>query len=153
MKIIGFETYQVTITGAIIGARGKELKYDPNSTGYLRVSLCKEGKVTRRFVHQLVAEHFCLGQAEGLVVNHIDGNITNNKACNLEWVTPSENVKDGYRRGRRNPNKYPDTLLTQLWIMWQNGYSVSDMSLRWGRDKGTIRKYVKQWSEGATTIP
>lgn len=100
MKVKDYENYEVLEDGTVIGARGKPLKYDKNSTGYYRVTLCKDGVANRVFVHKLVAEHFVVKDSEGLVVNHIDGDNQNNHKNNLEWITPSENVKDGWRRGR-----------------------------------------------------
>lgn len=100
MEVRDYPNYQVFEDGTVIGARGKVLVQDENSTGYKRVSLCKNGIVKRVFVHRLVAEHFVEGYEEGRVVNHIDGDNQNNHKDNLEWVTPSENVKDGWARGR-----------------------------------------------------
>ncbi len=100
MKIKDYPAYEIYEDGTVIGARGGVLKQDPNSTGYLRVSLCRNGVVKRVFVHRLVAQHFVEGYEEGRVVNHIDGDNQNNWAYNLEWVTPSENVIDGWKRGR-----------------------------------------------------
>lgn len=58
MKVKDYPKYTVLPDGSVIGARGKKLKEDENSTGYKRVSLCKDGVVNRVFVHRLVAEHF-----------------------------------------------------------------------------------------------
>ena len=57
--------------------------------GYLNVVL--DG--TTHQVHRLVAAAFVEGQAEGLVVNHIDECKHHNFAFNLEWVTQAKNVE------------------------------------------------------------
>lgn len=101
MNIIGYDNYQIFEDGSIIGPRGKVLKVDKNSTGYHRVTLSLDGKAYRKFVHRLVAIHFVPGMEEGKVVNHKDGDRQNNHKDNLEWVTPSENVLDGWKRGRK----------------------------------------------------
>lgn len=55
-------------------------------------------------VHRLVADSFFDGDHTGLQVNHKDGNKENNKLSNLEWVTPSENIKHVYRTGLKRPS-------------------------------------------------
>lgn len=65
-----------------------------SKAGYQTVSLVNP--ITKKrittFVHRYVAYSFIVGFKEGLLVNHIDGNKTNNHISNLEWVTPKENV-------------------------------------------------------------
>lgn len=79
------------------------LKPRPDRKGYLRVSISNNyGVVTEQLIHRLVAEAFCPGEKDGLDVNHIDGNKSNNSADNLEWCTRSYNLKHGYRIGLRS---------------------------------------------------
>lgn len=104
MKVKGYEKYIVLEDGTVIGARGKILAQDENSTGYKRVSLCKNGVVKRVFVHRLVAEHYVENTDNLPHVNHIDGDNQNNHKDNLEWCTPSYNIKDGWLRGRLHPH-------------------------------------------------
>lgn len=96
----GYPAYTVSSDGVVIGARGKPLKPDLNSVGYQRITLCKDGKTKRVFIHRLVAEHFVDNPDLHKYVNHIDGCRTNNNAGNLEWCSASYNVKDGWNRGR-----------------------------------------------------
>lgn len=65
----------------------------------------------RKYVHRLVAEAF-LGSPlfKDPEVNHLDGDKTNNKALNLQWVTTSENMCHatyvlGKRRGQFGPGR------------------------------------------------
>ena len=61
--------------------------------GYINISIDK--KIYQ--LHRLVALYFCENPNNKLQVNHIDGNKTNNKAENLEWVTQSENLLHMYK--------------------------------------------------------
>ncbi|ANT45396.1 HNH endonuclease [Pectobacterium phage Khlen] len=62
-----------------------------------------------RPLHRLVAEAFIPNPYNLPQVNHIDGNRLNNAAINLEWVSPSTNVRHAYstglkhNRGETNP--------------------------------------------------
>lgn len=77
---------------------------DHNNMGYRRVILYYDGHKDRYFVHRLVAQEFCKGYDDILVVNHIDGNKQNDEAKNLECVTRSENDLHAYDHGLRTPN-------------------------------------------------
>lgn len=44
------------------------------------------------YVHRLVASTFLITSPERVEVNHKDGDKANNRADNLEWCTPSENM-------------------------------------------------------------
>ena len=62
-----------------------------NNRGYVMVALCRDNKTFHALVHRLVAEAFVPNTLNKPQVNHIDGNVTNNRADNLEWVTDNEN--------------------------------------------------------------
>lgn len=69
--------------------------------GYFQVDLSGH-RVT---VHTVVALAWCKDHFAGAHVDHINGVRNDNRAKNLEWVTPSENVKRGFKNGRINPAK------------------------------------------------
>ena len=71
--------------------RGKIMRSPPDAYGYPLVCLRVDGTATTKKVHRLVAEAF-LERIEGAQVNHKDGDKTNNRADNLEWVSHRENV-------------------------------------------------------------
>jgi hypothetical protein len=84
--------YAVTKSGDVLSRlSGRLLKPGRNKKGYLTVGLFKEGCPQRsEYVHRLVAVAFH-GAKPGLHVNHKDGDKTNNRPENLEWVTIKEN--------------------------------------------------------------
>lgn len=71
-----------------------------NGHGYLRVNLCKEGKVNQPLVHVLVATAFCENLQGYKEVNHLSEDKTDNSAKNLEWVSHEYNCNYGTRNKR-----------------------------------------------------
>ena len=65
--------------------------------GYLFVYLWGSNKSKRYSVHRLVAMAFIDNPNCKPEVNHINGNPLDNRSCNLEWVTNSENKVHSYR--------------------------------------------------------
>lgn len=88
--------YEVCVNGEIysVSKRGKRRKLKPYyaGSGYM-VVMINQSKV---YVHRLVASLFIPNPEDKPQVNHIDGDKTNNRADNLEWVTQSENQKHRY---------------------------------------------------------
>lgn len=80
----------------------KNLKTNFNKQGYLYVDLYKCQKTKKFRIHQLVANAFIPKLERLTQINHKNGIKTDNRVCNLEWVTPSENVKHAYKHGLRN---------------------------------------------------
>ena len=73
--------------------------------GYLDYWLWLKGKVRLVQAHRLVIETFIGPIPDGLCVNHKNGVKSDNRLDNLEVVTPSENIRHGYRvLGRKPPN-------------------------------------------------
>lgn len=78
--------------------RFKFMKTHKNKWGYERVAI--SGNKQRHYVlHKLVAIEFVLNPQNKPQVNHIDGDKSNNKSSNLEWVTPKENTRHAFKTG------------------------------------------------------
>lgn len=71
-----------------------------NAQGYPTISIKMGSKRPKFAVHRLVASAFCDGYAPGLSVNHIDGDKTNNRAKNLEWVSLERNTALAWETGQ-----------------------------------------------------
>jgi len=122
--IPGFERYQISSLGRVkntkIGSiRG--LSHPSARTEYLKTSFRNENGDIKTFdVHRLVAEAFCPkpNESNKLEVDHLNRNTLDNRASNLEWVTPDENR-------RRSRTRTLD-------------YSVNDTSVVWYKENGEI---------------
>lgn len=117
-SVLGYEgLYEVSNFGNVItkqryvnGPRGlakrKEhiLKSFKSNSGYLRVSLYKNGLEKHFSIHRLVAIAFIPNPENKLEINHINGVKDDNRICNLEWVTKSENEKHAYKTALKRPS-------------------------------------------------
>jgi hypothetical protein len=98
LPAVGYENwYEVSDLGCVrrvrggSGARlGLRVLYC-NPAGYLSLCLYREGCRSYELIHRIVAKAFLgpcpPGKRE---INHLDGNKSNNRPENLEWVTPKE---------------------------------------------------------------
>lgn len=107
--IEGYEgLYQVSNYGRVksLGNGGSNnskeriLKPAKNTSGYLFVNLCKEGKAKKYLVHRLVAEAFIPNPNNLTEINHIDEQKTNNQISNLERCDRCYNINYGNRTDR-----------------------------------------------------
>ncbi|MFE8697956.1 HNH endonuclease [Cytobacillus sp. FJAT-53684] len=103
-EINGYEGfYSINEQGVIRNVRtGKIKKHTLQNSGYMSVSLYKNGHRKTFLVHRLIAETFLPNPNNLKTVNHIDGNKINNDLSNLEWASHSENHLHAYRElGRK----------------------------------------------------
>ena len=124
--IPGFdERYQVSNLGNVrtsSNARwGNKTEYRPLAkkkctAGYFMSALYKPnggGKCTYKLIHRLVAEAFIPNPKNLPIVNHKDGNKTNNAAENLEWVSASENSQHAVKTGLAKPSQHQKDVARQ----------------------------------------
>lgn len=88
-----------------------------SKAGYQQVGLYKDGKVSRRLVHRLVAEAFIPNRYNCREVNHLDGDKLNNRYSNLEWVSRRENSLHSTRvllKNRGESNNFSKLTVNQV---------------------------------------
>lgn len=100
---------------------------------YYSVTLCKNNKIVRKYIHRLVAETFISNSNNLLDVNHKDGNTYNNCVNNLEWCTRSENIKHSYQVLKRKVNTEGLIEYREKHKRKINQYDLND-------------KFIKQWN-------
>jgi hypothetical protein len=118
--------------------KGLVLKQDACS-GYNRVWLKREGVAFRVTVHIEVAKHFVENPLNAPIVNHIDGDKSNNRSDNLEWLTYSENSKHSYKMGLQVPiSKLCADDVRMIRDGFVNGLTNSELAAAFNVHRGTI---------------
>lgn len=99
-------TFEVSNLGNIRRTDGRKVKIHKNNyNGYYYARLINKDNLSRtRSVHRIVALAFCTNENPNLYdqVNHIDGDKSNNKASNLEWVNEKLNMEHASKHGLIN---------------------------------------------------
>ena len=113
-EILGFSAYYVSNMGRFkkLDKQNGSFKFiapTPNCrNGRLYVSMCDDnGKHRNVMAARIVAHTFCEGYSDTRnTVDYIDGNVANNRADNLEWVSQSENNSRKYKTYSENGGMY-----------------------------------------------
>ena len=117
--------------------KGKDLKVSIEKSRNCRISLSlNNGKRISFLVKHLVAEFFVDNPNNYLVINHIDGDTTNNKAENLEWITAINNPK--YSLQSEDPSE-----------IWK---PIKDFPIYEVSNKGRIKSIARDSSKQKTKI-
>ena len=105
--ITDFPKYEVSDYGNV---RVKETKYImkpfTNEAGYLRMSISNNTFKRKKFyIQRLVAIEFLPNPENKQTVNHINNNRIDNRLCNLEWSTMSEQNIHKYKTNNKFEKK------------------------------------------------
>jgi hypothetical protein len=109
----------------------KILKCNKNKFGYIVVNLSKNKKISFFRVNRLVYEAFNGEIPQGMQVNHINEDKTDNRLENLNLMTPKDNINWGTRtkkcaekllnREDQSKQVYQYTLDGELIAVWKSG--------------------------------
>ena len=107
--------YSASKNGQIISHHKLEpfaLKQTNHTQGYKQVNLKTSKGFRTKLVHVLVLEAWVGPRPEKHVVNHKNGDKTDNRLDNLEYITQTENMKHSYAKGLspKPPTRYGEDL-------------------------------------------
>ena len=168
-KIIeGFPKYLISNKGRIkILSTLEDKKVFVKDDGYIATTLVN-GKQSYKYVHRLVAEAFVKNKHNKPQVNHINGIKGDNRAENLEWVTPSENIrhaidtgllkykkkeeeikKSKYSKGEKiSSSKLSPEEVIEIRVLWEyREYKQTELADMFNVDPRTINHVItrRQW--------
>lgn len=160
--IKGFPDYQISSCGIVKSKKrfvqkivNQKIIYKPirerylkeaiSGSGYAFVCLRKNNKHHNKRTHKLVAEHFCEGNKDGLVVHHIDGDKLNNDYTNLEYTTKQKNTRHYYKSIGKVCGVVPYLNIPKIINRINNGEACYKIAKEYGvtrNDIATITKIV-----------
>lgn len=142
--------YFVSNLGNIKNNKGLIMSPNISNTGYYSVHLKYKGKKVIKKYHRLVMEYF-KGYSE-LEVNHIDGDKSNNKLSNLEYVDRSTNMKhavknrlhtnSSFKGEKHNTAKYTFKDVQKIRDMYKEGFLMREISNVFGCSIGYVSDIV-----------
>lgn len=106
--IYNYPRYQVSDKGYVRNKLTGRILKPGDARGYKFVVLTNGDKGHAIYVHKLVAEAFLGHCPEGKEIDHDDDDKSNNKLCNLQYITHVQNVRKN-KRSQLNM-KYVDAI-------------------------------------------
>ena len=144
--IPNFPNYSVNRNGEVFSNYTKKILSERKcSGGYPRV--CLYSKFAKRKdirVHRIVAELFLPNPDNLPVVNHINGDKTDNRVDNLEWCTHVHNSNHAFETGLtpKKQKKLSNTQLNECARAYLNGEGIRSISARYGVSRKAVEEHI-----------
>jgi len=156
LTVVGYEgIYEISNLGRV-AALGYDRRFSrpgilrPNmGRGYYGILLSfkrgESGKRKRFTIHRLVMEAFVGPRPQNHDINHINGNKLDNRLCNLEYVTKSENQKHSFRLGlqdnrgeKHSQARLDDEKVRHIRSLISEGVRLTEIAAMFGVSQGQI---------------
>ena len=119
--------------------------------GYRHLKIV-DGKVRRAVRHHRVVWIAAHGiPPEGMVVDHINNNKSDNRICNLQLLTPEDNSRKAYEdglylTGADNPaTKLSECQVEEVLMTYQNGATLRETARMFGISKSRVHQLVHEY--------
>ncbi len=132
--------------------KGKILIAQKGGSGYLKVTLSVNGKLTGKEIHRLVAKAFLPNPENKPEVNHKTGDKTCNTVETLEWCTALENTNHAIKlgligkKGEDNPRaKLTNEQVKEIrkkHVPYDIAYGTKALANKYGVNIATIQNIV-----------
>ena len=134
-EIPGYPGYLASHFGEIWSEkRGRFASQFDNSKGYRQTGVFIDGKWKTVYVHRLIAFAFIPNPLNLPQVNHKNGNTSDNRPENLEWMTAAQNLKHA-----RDTGLSPHNVETPLWA-----YNIRTRELRFFESTRAAARYTNE---------
>ena len=109
--------YWISEDGDIINMNQKHpkiMKQQTSLDGHKRIELYENGKSKKYFIHRLVYETYIRELIDGLVIEHLDGNPSNNNYRNLKQSTQKENINTALKQNTFGSNNSKKIIIKNI---------------------------------------
>lgn len=148
--IPAYDRYEISDLGRLRHAKHKRILKSDFNNGYEVIRLSSYGGTKK--VHRLVALAFLPNPNNLPDVDHLNGNKRDNRLCNLEWKSKSDNMKAFYA----NKDQFSKKAKVQPMLFWNDAQrhafkSIGKASKHFERSLGTMWGVAVNVREGKIT--